>query len=119
MPISCSPGFTNASIRQLTNMSLKKYIHRKQKFLAKPRLTAGLRKAIRVKNALFYNSDRVKYKFYRNKILSLTRLSKANCYQSFFDLDISDITKTESNNCFIITTNVLSHRTQFIFDTPS
>ena len=39
-------------------------------------------------------------------------------------LIISDITKTESNNCFIIhcfkqiTTNALSHRTQFIFNTP-
>ena len=39
-------------------------------------------------------------------------------------LIISDVTKTESNNCFIIhflkqiTTNALSHRTQCIFDTP-
>ena len=40
-------------------------------------------------------------------------------------LIISDITKTESNNCFIqyivlkqIKPNPLSHRTQFIFDTP-
>ena len=39
-------------------------------------------------------------------------------------LIISDITKNESNNCFIIRclkqimTNALSHRTQFIFNTP-
>ena len=58
------------------------------KFLAKPWLTAGLRKSIRVKNNLFYTSDRDKYKFYRNKIIYLTRLSKANYYQSFFDLNI-------------------------------
>ena len=32
-------------------------------------------------------------------------------------LIISDITKTESNDCFIMT-NALSHRTQLIFDTP-
>ena len=57
---------------------LRSISNRKQKFLAKPWLTAGLRKSIRVKNNLFYTSDRDKYKFYRNKIISLTRLSKAN-----------------------------------------
>ena len=66
----------------------------KQKFLAKPWLTAGLRKSIRVKNNLFYTSDRDKYKFYRNKIIYLTRLSKANYYQSFFDLNICNMRQT-------------------------
>ena len=47
----------------------------KQKFLTKPWLTAGLRKSIRIKNPLFYTSDWDKYKLYRNKIISLTRLS--------------------------------------------
>ena len=50
----------------------------KEKFLAKPWLTAGLRKSIKVKNNLFYTSDWDKYKLYRNKIISLKRLSKAN-----------------------------------------
>ncbi|CAH3164497.1 unnamed protein product, partial [Porites lobata] len=68
---------------------LRSISNRQQKFLAKPWLTAGLRKSIRVKNNLFYTSDRDKYKFYRNKIIYLTRLSKANYYQSFFDLNIS------------------------------
>ena len=48
----------------------------------------GFKKINRVKNNLFYTSDRAKYKFYRNKIIYLTRLSKANYYQSFFDLNI-------------------------------
>ena len=68
--------------------------NRKQKLLAKPWLTAGLRKSIRVKNALFLTYDWVKYKFYRNKIISLTRLSKANYYQSFFDLNMRNARQT-------------------------
>ena len=40
-------------------------------------MTAGLRKSMRVKNNLCYASDWDKYKFYRNKIISLTRLSNA------------------------------------------
>ena len=72
--------YKHAPLRSISN--------RKQKFLAKPWLTAGLRKSIRVKNNLFYTSDRDKYKFYRNKIIYLTRLSKANYYQSFLDLNI-------------------------------
>ena len=38
---------------------LRSISNRKQKFLAKPWLTAGLRKSIRVKNNLFYTSDRI------------------------------------------------------------
>ena len=70
---------------------LRSISNRKQKFLAKPWLTAGLRKSIRVKNNLFYTSDWEKYKFYRNKIMSLKILSKANYYQSFFDLNICNM----------------------------
>ena len=70
---------------------LRSISNRKQKFLAKPWLTAGLRKSIRVKNNLFYTSDWDKYKFYRNIIISLKRLSKANYYQSFFDLNICNM----------------------------
>ena len=66
----------------------------KQKLLAKPWLTAGLRTSIRVKNALFHTSDWDNYKFYRNKINSLTRLSKANYCQGFFDLKIRNVRQT-------------------------
>ena len=55
---------------------LRSISNRKQKFLAKPWLTAGLRKSIRVKNNLFYTSDRDKYKFCKNKIISLTRTKR-------------------------------------------
>ena len=80
------------------NKTINKHTpNRKQKFLAKPWLmTAGLRKSMRVKNNLFYASDWDKYKFYRNKIISLTRLSNANYYanQSFFDLNICNMRQT-------------------------
>ena len=73
----------NAPLRHISNC--------KQKFLPKPWLNVGLRKSIRVKNALFYNSDWAKSKFYRNKITSLMRLSQANYYQTFFDLNIRNM----------------------------
>ena len=76
------------------HVPLRSISNRKQKFLSKPWLTVGLRKAIRVKNALFYTFDWVKYKFYRNKIISLKIISKANYYQSFFDLNIRNIRQT-------------------------
>ncbi|CAH3139671.1 unnamed protein product, partial [Porites lobata] len=78
--------YKHAPLRSISN--------RKQKFLAKPWLTAGLRKSIRVKNNLFYTLDQDKYKFYRNKIIYLTRLSKANYCQSFFDLNICNMRQT-------------------------
>ena len=42
-----------------------------------------------------YTSDWDKiYKFYRNKVISLKRLSKANYYQSFFDLNVRNVRQT-------------------------
>ena len=67
---------------------------RNQKRLAKPWLTVGLRKSIRVKNNLFFNSDWDKYKLYRNKIITLTRLSKANYYRCFFDVYTRNMQQT-------------------------
>ena len=83
--------FINKTINK--HAPLRCISNHKQKLLAKPWLTAGLRKSIRIKNALFLTSDWDKYKFYRNKIISLTRLSKANYYQSFFDLNIRNVIK--------------------------
>ena len=92
MPISRFYKFINNTINK--HALLRCVSNRKQKLLAKPWLTVGLRKSIRVKNALFHTSACDKYKFYRNKIISLTRLSKANYYQSFFDLNIRNVLQT-------------------------
>mgnify|MGYP006896122226 FL=1 len=48
----------------------------KAKQLSKPWITRGIRISIRKKNELYYSGDMVKYKLYRNKILTLSRLSK-------------------------------------------
>ena len=61
---------------------------RKLKMLTKPWLTAGLRKSIKVKNKLFFESNWPKYKIYRNKLTTLIRLSKQRHYQRFFDSNI-------------------------------
>ena len=59
---------------------------RKLKMLTKPWLTAGLRKSIKVKNKLFFESNWPKYKIYRNKLTTLIRLSKQRHYQRFSTL---------------------------------
>ena len=67
---------------------------RKSKQLAKPWVTKGLRKAIKIKNELFYSGDRERYKFYRNKVLLLSRVSKRNYYHPYFESNINNIKKT-------------------------
>ena len=49
---------------------------RKAKQLNKPWITRGLRISIKKKNELFFSCNKSKYKIYRNKILTLSRLSK-------------------------------------------
>ena len=58
--------------------------NRQLKQFSKPWITSGLRKSIKVKNSLLQSADLVNYKIYRNKISSLTRLSKKNYYHAFF-----------------------------------
>ena len=67
---------------------------RKPKMLTKPWLTAGLRKSIKVKNKLFFESNWPKYKIYRNKLTTLIRLSKQRHYQRFFDSNIKNTRST-------------------------
>ena len=63
----------------------------------------GIRKSTRIKNALFFSSDRDKYKVYRNKILHLSRISKRTFYHNYFTQNVCDIKKTlEGINALII-----------------
>ena len=48
----------------------------KIKRLSKPWIAKGMRKSIRIKNEIFLSGGRDKYKFYRNKILQLSRISE-------------------------------------------
>ena len=61
--------------------------------LSKPWITQGLRKSIKIKNSLFYSGDIDMYKYYRNKISVLTRLSKKAYYHKYFEDNITNIKK--------------------------
>ena len=67
---------------------------RKLKMLTKPWLTAGLRKSIKVKNKLFFESNWPKYKIHRNKLTTFIRLSKQRHRQRFFDSNIKNTRST-------------------------
>ena len=73
---------------------MKTISNRKAKQFSKPWITKGLRKSIRVKNKLYVSGDRVKYKMYRNKICTLTRISKQQYYTKFFNDNLTNMKKT-------------------------
>ena len=71
--------------------SLSKRLAKRQ---VKPWITEGIRTSIKLKNKFYAISDNVKYKYYRNKITSLIRMSKKDYYHNFFDNIISNMKKT-------------------------
>jgi len=73
---------------------LKTVSNRKLKHFSKPWITSGLRKSIKIKNSLLQSGDLVNYKIYRNKISSLTRLSKKNYYHALFAENLNDMKNT-------------------------
>ena len=68
--------------------------NRQAKQFSKPWITKGLQKSIRVTNKLYASDDRVKYKMYRNRICSLTRISKQQYYTKFFNDNLTNMKKT-------------------------
>ena len=73
---------------------IKTISKRKAKQLNKPWITKGLRVSIKKKNELFFSCDKSKYKIYRNKILTLSRLSKKLYYHDYFMTNSNDIKRT-------------------------
>jgi hypothetical protein len=73
---------------------IKKLSNRKAKQLSKPWITSGIRASISIKNKLYASGDDRKYRFYRNKICNLIRLSKKRYYQNYFEHNITNIKKT-------------------------
>ena len=57
---------------------------RKIKQIAKPWITKGTRTLIKIKNRLYQTGNCSECKSYRNKIITLTRLSKKQYYFDFF-----------------------------------
>ena len=71
------PTFYNKLNKQINkDATVRSLSKRKNKPLSKLWITKEIRKSIRIKNELFFSGDRDKYKFYRNKILHLSRISK-------------------------------------------
>ena len=60
----------------------------------KPWITSGIRKSIKVKNQLFHSGYTNKYKLYRNKILTLTRVSKKLYYHTYFEQNANNLKNT-------------------------
>ena len=61
--------------------------------LSKPWITTGLKVSIRMKNKLYASGDEVRYKYYRNKISSLRRISKRNYCTDYFEAKMKNIKK--------------------------
>ena len=64
------------------------------KQFSKPWVTKRIRTSIKEKNRLYHIGDQEKYKYYRNKICSLTRLSKKHYYCAFFNNNLNNMKKT-------------------------
>ena len=73
---------------------IKTLSQRRIKQFSKPWITKGIRTSIKEKNRLYQIGDQEKYKYYRNKICSLIRLSKKHYYCAFFNNNLSNMKKT-------------------------
>ena len=73
---------------------LKTVSNRMRKQFSKPWISSGLKKSIKVKNSLLQSGNLVKYKLYRNRICSLTRLSKKNYSHAFFSDNLNNMKNT-------------------------
>ena len=73
---------------------IQRLSNRKLKNLSKPWITSGIRESIKVKNKLFSQGRHNKYIYYRNKITTLIRLSKAQYYANLFEINKSNTRKT-------------------------
>ena len=72
---------------------IKTLSRRRIKQFSKPWITKGIRTSIKEKNRLYQIGDQEKYKYYRNKICSLTRLSKKHYYCAFLNNNLKNMKK--------------------------
>ena len=73
---------------------LKTVSNRMRKQFSKPWISSGLKKSIEVKHFLFQSVNLVKYKLYRNRICTLSRLSKKNYFHAFFSDNLNNMKNT-------------------------
>ena len=72
----------------------KSISRRKVKCFSKPWITTGIRKSIQTKNKLLSEGNSATYKLYRNKILTLTRLSKKLYFHNYFQGNTNNLKRT-------------------------
>ena len=80
--------------RSDSNLPLRPISKRRLKQMNKPWIASGVRKSIKVKNQLFRSSYTNKYKLYRNKILTLTRVNKKLYYHTHFEQNANNLKNT-------------------------
>ena len=74
---------------------IKQISRRQLKRLSKPWITQGIRALIKTKNKLFASGDdQTKYKFHRNKINHLIRISKRGYFHDYFEKILQNMKKT-------------------------
>ena len=73
---------------------MKTLSRRREKKMSKPWITKGIRTSIPIKSTLIFNADWQNFKLYRKKITSLTRLSKKNYYERYFEENIYNSKET-------------------------
>ena len=73
---------------------LRPVLNRMRKKFSRPWITSDLKKAIKVKNLFLQSGNLVKYKLYRNRICTLTRLSKKNYFHAFFSDNLNNMKNT-------------------------
>ena len=73
---------------------IKTLSRRRIKQFSKPWITKGIRTSINEKNRLYQIGNQEKYKYYRNKICSLIRLTKKHYYCAFCNNNLSNMKKT-------------------------
>ena len=72
----------------------KSISRRKVKCFSKPWITTGIRKSIQTRNKLLLEGNSATYKLYRNKILTLTKLSKKLYFHNYFQGNANNLKRT-------------------------
>ena len=76
----------HAPRRNVTKRDIKNF--------SKPWITTGIKKSIKEKNEFLNQAKYAEYKYYRNKISTLIRVSKKKYYFEYFELNIKNMKNT-------------------------
>ena len=66
---------------------------RKEKEFLKPWVAKEIRKSFKIKNDLYCSGDTAAHKLYRNKVLTLTRISKKIYFHKYFEENVTNTKK--------------------------